>query len=103
MSEGAIWGLFGTILTVVFTFAGVVFSTRSKARADEPLELLKQYKTMVDTLRTDLRDARADLLGARQEIGMLREEVAGLRGELANAHQELELARSTRVHPGFGQ
>lgn len=92
---GPVLGLFATFLTVTGGFIGTLYVTRSKRQQDEPFELLRQYKLMVDTLRDDLKSARSDLISARSELSAaqqethaLRVEVASLRRELAAAHAE---------------
>lgn len=91
---GPIAGLFGTFLTIIGGFIGTLYVTRSKRQQDEPFELLRQYKLMVDTLRDDLKSARGDLISARVELRAAQEETHSLRAEVASLRRELAAARA---------
>ena len=91
---GPIFGLFGVFVSMIGGFIGTVYVTRSKRQQDEPFELLRQYKLMVDTLRDDLKSARGDLISARSELASAQKEVHDLRTEVASLRRELLAART---------
>ena len=91
---GPIVGLFATFITMIGGFIGTIYVTRSKRQQDEPFELLRQYKIMVDTLRDDLKSARGDLISARSELASAQKEAHELRIEVASLRRELVQARA---------